>query len=805
MQREVGGFISSSTPTKYNAKQLMKFTLSHLKQHLSTTASLETICQTLTNIGLEVESLDDKAKSLSQFRVAKIIDAKKAENSDKLKICQVEVFGLEKPLQVICGGINARAGIKVAFAEIGAVIPSNQMVIKKAKIAGYESNGMLCSAAELGLNVDDKGGIIEIEEQWPLGTTIPEVFSLNDAVIEINVTPNRGDCLGVYGIARDLAAAGIGELKKLNISEVKSSINSPIKINNLASELCSFAAFRYIRGVKNCESPTWLKETLSAVGINSISAIVDITNFVMLDLNRPMHAYDAKKINGDLEIRFAKDGEKFTSLKNDEFNLDEKILVISDANKTVGIAGIIGSNNTACDLETSEILLEAAFFDATMIANTGRKLNILTDARYRFERGIDDKSCEDGIALATKLITEICGGEVSEIINVGKESATKKINLDTSLIKKLIGVEVSKNKVIEILSNLGFGIEEKSSNEFIVEIPTHRSDIAIAPDLVEEVIRIFGYDKINPQKLEVTASNKSINILHKVRSHLASSGMIETINWSFCDENLVEVFAEKNEKFLLKNPISSELSHLRPSLLVGLIQSYKKNVLRNFSNLSFFEIGNIFNQSEKMSIAGIRAGRSLDKSHYNDDRDFDIFDVKKDFFEVIEIFGMKPESLQVDTANPPKYFHPHRFAALKLGKNLVGYFGEINPKISKTRINAFEIFTQNLPQEQKPISFKAFKTNDLQAVERDYAFLINKNCAVNDVIKTVFSCDKNLIKEVNIFDIYTGKNIDEDKQSLALRVVIQPLEKTLTSEEIEILSKSIIGTVEKNHQAILRS
>jgi len=788
----------------------MKFTLSHLKEYLSTTASLDEICQTLTNIGLEVESLDDKAKELAQFRVAKIIDAKKAENSDKLKICQVEVFGEAKPLQVICGGINAREGIKVAFAAINSVIPTNKMVIKKAKIAGYESNGMLCSASELGLNVDDKGGIIEIDEQWAIGTTISEVFSLNDAVIEINVTPNRGDCLGVYGIARDLAVAGIGELKKLDIFPINPSISSPIRISNDALEACAYAAFRYIRGVKNCQTPDYIKEKLIAVGINPISAIVDITNFVMLSLNRPMHAYDAKKIDGDLKISFAKNDEKFTSLKNDEYILDEKTLVISDSKKTLGIAGIIGSSNSACDLETTEILLEAAFFNPAIIANTGRKLNILTDARYRFERGVDDKTCDLGIAMATKLITEICGGEVSEIIVVGKKSQNKKIDFDLNLIKKLIGVEVPKIKVVEILSNLGFVLEEKSNNEFIVEIPTHRNDVAISVDLVEEVMRIYGYDKINSQKLEINTANKSINIFHKVRSCLASSGMIENINWSFCDENLVELFAQKNEKFLLKNPISSELNHLRPSLLVGLIQSCKKNVLRNFSNLSFFEIGNVFDGQEKMSIAGIRAGRSLEKSHYSDDRDFDIFDVKKDFFEVVEIFGLKPESLQIDSNNAPKYFHPHRFAALKLGKNLIGYFGEINPIITKkfdlkNRINAFEIFADNLPQEQKPISFKPFKFNDLQAVERDFAFLIDKNCAVGDLIKTVFACDKNLIKEVNIFDIYSGKNIDENKQSVALRVIMQPLDKTLTSQEIEVLSKSIIETVAKKHNAILRS
>lgn len=787
----------------------MKFTISSLKEYLETSATVEEICEKLTSIGLEVEALEDKAKSLSYFTVAKILEAKPHENSTKLQVCSVETADSKTPLQIICGAANARAGIKVAYAPIGSIIPANGMVIKKAKIAGVESNGMMCSARELGLGNED-AGIIEIDEKWNVGTKVTEVFGLHDKTVEINVTPNRGDCLGVYGIARDLAASGIGTLKKLQIEKKSAQISSPIEIKNEAEEACKYAAFRYFKNVKNCESPKWLQEKLSAVGLNSISAIVDITNFVMHAYNRPLHAYDAKKIASPLAIRFAKKDEKFTSLKNDEFVLDEKILVISDANKALGLAGVIGSNNSSCDLETTEILLESAFFIPSAIAHTGRKLNILSDARHRFERGIDDNSCEDGIELATKLILEICGGEVSEIKVVGKKPELKKIQFDISKIKKLIGIEVAPDKAVEILEKLGFVV----SKNFEVTIPSHRHDIFASEDLVEEVVRILGYDKIIVEKLphtfDLPLSVQDSN-LHKARIQLASQGMIETISWSFVDSKLVENFAEKNEQLILANPISSEMDHMRPTLAIGLLESYRKNSLRNISDLSLFEVGNVFDKTgQKLMISGLRAGKNRAQNHYHDERDFDVFDVKKDFFDVLEIFGLRAESLQTDSSQPLKYYHPHRFAALKLGKNLIGYFGEVHPAIAKkldlkTRINLFEIFVDVLPNQQKSASRKAFIHNDFPIVERDFAFLVDKNLAVGDLMKTVNNAEKQLVKDVEIFDIFSGKNIEEEKKSVALRVKIQHFEKTLTSEEIDAISKKIIDAATNAHCAVLRS
>lgn len=790
----------------------MKFTLSWLKEYLDTNSSLEEISKTLTNIGLEVESIEDKSKTHNYFSVAKIIDAKAHENSTKLKICQVQTIDSENPLQIICGASNARSGIKVAYAPIGAIIPANQMVIKKAKIAGVESNGMLCSSEELKLEGDSEG-IIEIEDKYEIGTKITDIYGLNDAIIEINVTPNRGDCLGIYGIARDLSASGIGKLKNLELAEIKSQFPFPLDVKNNAIEACPFAAFRKIRNVKNCESPKWLKDKLSSVGINSISAIVDITNFVMIALNRPMHAYDAKKIEDFIDIRFAKNEEKFTSLKKEELVLDDKILLISDSKKAVGVAGVIGSNNSSCDLETDEIILESAFFNPSTIAYSGRKLNILSDARYRFERGVDINSCVQGIELATKLILEICGGEASEIKLSGQEIQQNKIiEFDLNKIKKLIGVEITKEKVSEILLKLNFFNKEISENKLLVSIPSNRHDISQQEDLVEEVVRIFGYDKIIPQKLEIEETRSINNKIRQVRSKLITNGLIETINWSFCDENLIDLFTEKNNQLLLANPIALQLNYMRPNLIIGLLESYRKNSLRNFSDLSLFEIGKIFlgtkESEQKLMISGLRAGKNKQQDHYRDQRDFDIFDVKKDFFDIVDIYGIRAESLQIDVSNPPKYYHPHRFAALKLGKNPIGYFGEIHPKITKkfdlkNRINVFEIFADNFPTTTKSSS-KNFVINDLQNVERDFAFLVNDELAVGELVKTIYNCDKQLIKEVNIFDIFSGQNISQGKKSVALRVKIQPLEKTLTSEEIDVISKKIIDAAAKFYGAVLR-
>lgn len=787
----------------------MKFSLSSLKEYLTASLFAEEICEKLTQIGLEVESFEDQSKIYSAFTVAQIIEAVKHENSNKLKICKVEVAG-GKILQIICGAPNAREGIKVAYAGIGTIIPTNGMEIKKAKIAGIESSGMLCSADELGLGGDSEG-IIEIEEKWQIGDKISDVFAINDAVIEINVTPNRGDCLGVFGVARDLAAAGAGNLKNTEVKKVSAKFSADFEVKNEAESACNYAAFRRVKNVKNCESPAWLKSQLEAAGMNSISAIVDVTNYVMLMLNRPMHAYDANKIKTPITIRFAKDGENFKSLKDLEYKLNAETLTISDTNGVIGMAGIIGNMSSSCDENTNEIILEAAYFDPISIARSGRKFNILSDARHRFERHVDDKTCDNGIEMATALILEICGGEAGEIVTIGKKFESKNVEFDLSQIKKLTNVEVSSDKAEEILEKLEFKILNKNGAKLNVEIPTHRSDISNSADLVEEVIRIFGYDKIQTEKLPYAKPIKLDNKLQKVRSYLAATGLIETINWSFCHENLVKLCDEINEKLILSNPISSELSHMRPNLLIGLLQSYKKNALRGVDNLSLFEIGNVFSPQQNSVIATIRAGKNNEPNHYHDERDFDVFDVKKDAFLILEQLGLNAENAQIDQENLPKYFHPHRAASLKLGKNIIAYFGEIHPTILKefeikSRVNYCEVFVDNVPQgKSKNTSRPAFVANDLQKIERDFAFLVNESEAVGNMIRTISGCDKKLITNVGIFDIFSGKNIPEGKKSVAFKVEIQPVDKSMTSEEIDVISQKIITEVEKRYQATLRN
>ena len=795
----------------------MKFTLSWLKQYLDTTASLEEICDKLTEIGLEVESVEDKAKDLELFKVAKIVSASPVENSKKLQICQVQTFNNEKTLQVICGAKNARQGIKIAFAPIGSVVPSNKMQIKKAKLAGLESNGMICSAAELNISEEDEG-IIEIADNFEIGTKISDVFNLGDAVIEVNITPNRGDCLGIYGIARDLAATGIGTLKTPDISRPESTFKLPINITNEAGKSCGKSSFCLIKNVKNQQSPKWLKDRLESIGLNSISAIVDVTNYVMICLNRPMHAYDFNKLKGNVQVTFANDKDKFTSLKEVEYELDSKILTIKDDEKYIGIAGVMGSLNSTCDLDTTAILLESAFFSPSDVAHGGRKLNLLSDSRFRFERGIDESSNIDGINLACKLITEICQGEISEVETINDDVKNKELTFDPNAIEKLTGIRVEIEEITKILNTLEFQTQ-KQENLLKITIPTHRHDISCSQDIIEEVIRICGYNKIAksaPKDFDFDKTKKSqnqkSNILNRVRKSLTQSNLFESINWSFVNlKHLKDFGYDQQEELTLQNPISSELSYMRPNLIINLIENYKRNYLKNHPNLSLFEIGNIFNkdQTGQVMISGLRAGKNEEQNHYATSRDFDIFDVKKDLFDVAEIFGLNPQNLQYDTNSQPQYYHPGRSTTLKLGKNIIGYFGEINPKITKkfgikTRINCFELFVSNLPNKNKARKNKPLILNDLPQVERDFAFIVKEETKIGDLIKAISSTNKELIADISIFDIYQGDNIKDNHKSVALKVKLQPLNKTLTSEEIDAISQKIISKITNDFDAILR-
>lgn len=800
----------------------MKFTLSWLKEYLETDYNLNQICQKLTAIGLEVEEIQDQSDALKIFTVAQIIKAEPHPESDKLQICQVDV-GDKENLQIICGAKNARSGLKVIYAPIGAVIPSNQMKIKKSKIRGVESCGMLCSAFELGIGKDGEG-IFEVDDKIKIKTPITEIFGNNDPVIDINITPNRGDCLGVYGIARDLAAAEIGILKELKISNISGKFNSEtlVKITSESEKYCPYFSGYYFKNISNKTSPKWLKERLEAIGVNSINAVVDVTNYVMYSLNQPLHAYDADKIKGNILVRNSKNGEEFISLKDVKYNLHGEELLICDSEKIVGLGGIIGSNATMALENSKNIFLEAAYFNPDNIAASGRKLNILSDARYRFERNIDIQNVKKALNMAASLILEICGGEISNIIEVGSDNfSVTEIIFDVHKIKEIANVEIAAEEIEKILATLGFIVKKLSPDQLHVKVPSFRPDITIDEDLVEEVIRIYGFEKIKTEPLIELKYQNPESTLNILRSKLCNSGLDEVINWSFIDSKIAPHFTKINPQLFIANFISEEMDYMRPSLVPGLITNIKKNQDRGFNNLALFEIGKIFSNSEikgqNNSIAVVRVGKNKEKNHYKDERFFDVMDVKKDLFISLEVLEINSKSIQIITADSsefhnliPDYYHPYKSAIAKIGRNIIGYFGEIHPVINKKfdvkgRINVFELFIDQLPQVNKKSKNKPFVKSDFQIVNRDFAFIFDKAIKISDIIKLVKNSDQELINEVNIFDIFEGDNISKEKKSIAFNVEIVPKLKTLTTEEIDEISKKIIESISDKLNGILRS
>lgn len=800
----------------------MKFTLSWLKDYLETNEDLEIICDKLTDIGLEIEEVENPSQDLEIFTIAKIIEAKPHTDSDKLQICTVDV-GQKNNLQIICGAKNARTDLKVIYAPIGSTIPTNGMKIKKSKIRGVESFGMLCSAQELGLGEDGEG-IVEIDEKIEIGTKITNIFDLGEPVIDINITPNRGDCLGVYGIARDLASAGLGKLKKLEIKDANGNFASEInaKIAENATNFCPYFSGYQIKNVTNKPSPKWLKDKLEAIGVNSISAIVDVTNYVMFCLNQPLHAYDSDKISGNITVRTAKKGEDFKSLKEIDYVLNGEELLICDDEKIAGLAGIIGGEASSTLEDTKNIFLEAAFFEGVNIARTGRKLNILSDARYRFERNLDIKGVKNALNMAANLIQEICGGEISQIIEAGSdEIILKKIEFNLKKIEKRLNVQIETKKTQEILENLGFDVKNLNSDKLEVTIPSFRSDVQIEEDLIEEIIRIYGYDKIKSQKLEdikYEPINNRSNF-NNLRFNLCNLGLDEIISWSFIDSKIAQYFTKIEPKLLISNAISEEMDYMRPSLIPSLINIVKKNQARGFNNLALFEIGKIFNSTDVKcqieSVASLRIGKNKERNHYQDERNFDVMDVKKDLFTALESFGVNPKSVQIlsidnkNNDNLPDYYHPYKSAILKIGKNIIGYFGEIHPIINKKmgvkgKMSIFELFISKLPNINPKSKNKAFVKSDFQIVNRDFAFIFDKKTQIADLIKLVKSANQELINEVNIFDIYEGDKIEKDKKSIAFNIQIAPKLKTLTSQEIDEISDKIINSVTTKLDGILR-
>ncbi|WP_417827530.1 phenylalanine--tRNA ligase subunit beta [Thalassospira sp.] len=802
----------------------MKFTLNWLKQHLDTDASIEVVAEKLTDIGLEIEDVTDRAAALADIRVAHIEEAGQHPDADRLKLCRVNTG--EKIIQVVCGAPNARTGLKVALAQPGAIIPIDGSKLKPGKIRGVESQGMMCSTRELCLG-EDHDGIIELPEDAEIGAPVAAVLGADDPIIEIGLTPNRPDCTGVRGIARDLAAAGIGTLKADPRQEpVTGSFDSPIGVA-ISSDIAANNAVpafygRYIRGVKNAESPDWLKARLEAIGLRPISALVDITNLVTHDLGRPLHVFDADKLSGDINVRYATNGEKIAALDNKEYELSDTMVVIADQAKALGIGGVIGGEETGCLEETTNVFVECALFDPISIAKTGRKLQINSDARYRFERGVDPQSIAWGMEVATHLITEICGGEVSHVVQAGEvPNPRNSFDLRIDRIKELGGVAVEADRVIEILTSLGF--EVSGSAPVITAVaPSWRPDIIGEADLVEEVLRIVGYDKIPTVPLERESSlpvpalspmQKRVGLTRRV---LASRGLYETVTWSFTDSRWAKLFGELKDGLYLANPISSDLDVMRPNALINMIAAAGRNQARGFSDLALFEVGPEFfgdqPGDQRLVAAGLRAGATTARSWTGSRRDVDVFDVKADAQALIDALGTNAANVQVNTDGAPEWYHPGRSAALQLGpKNVLGYFGELHPKVLKAlgvkgRVVAFELFVENVPMPKKKGTARpALNASSFQSVERDFAFLLDERVKAEAIIKAAKGADRNLITDVTIFDLYAGKGIEDGKKSLAFSITLQPTKATLTEEEIEAVSKKVVEAVEKATGGSLRA
>lgn len=795
----------------------MKFTLSWLKDHLDTNADLKLISETLTSIGLEVESVQDKSETLKDFKVAHIVEAKQHPNADKLKLCTVD-NGKEK-LQIVCGAANARAGLKVVLAEIGTFIPGSNFTIKKTNIRGVESNGMLCSAEELSLEGDSEG-IIELPENAKIGERIANILGLDDPIIEIAITPNRADCLGVRGIARDLASAGIGKLKEYKINKISGSYKSPITVN-ITEKSCPLFVGRYFKNIKNTESPDWMKKRLRTIGLKPISALVDITNYICFEFGRPLHVYDAKKLNGNLSVKMVKNGEKITALNDKEYTLDSEILVISDEKSPVAIAGVIGGKISACEEKTTDVFLEVALFEPFSVAKSGRKLQINTDSRYRFERGVDRKFLFDAAEIASKYILEFCGGEASELAIVGKEpDTTKIIQFNPDKIKNLGGIEVKEEKVTSILNSLGFKIN-KSQEIFEIEVPSWRSDVNNQADIVEEVIRINGYNNLPSieipkvsyvAKPAVSQKNKFIYDLR--RTLVAERGLYEVITFSFINSKDASYFSDIDKKLKLSNPISAELDIMRTSIIPGLLNIYKNNSNRGYENTGVFEIGPEFSynlpERQRLVASGIRTGKNFEENIYKDSREVDFYDVKADVFSCLSLI-LQPEKIQLNK-NTPKYYHPGKSANIMLGKSTIAVFGEIHPNILKHfdikgSVVAFEIYIDAVPlPKQKNTSTRSkLEIYNFQSVERDFAFIVDNKIPANDLIKEVYKCNKDLIDDVRVFDIYTGKGIEQGKKSVALKIKLQPKDKTLQEKEINDLSEQIISSVKLSFGGTIRS
>lgn len=802
----------------------MKFTLSWLKEHLETDASLDEIVETMVAVGLEVESVEDPAERLKNFTIGEVLHAEKHPDADKLRVCRVATKDGEK--QIVCGAPNARAGIKVAYAAVGTYVPGIDITLSKAKIRGVESFGMMCSARELEMG-DDHDGIIEAPVNAEVGAPVSEVLGVNDPVIDFEVTPNRPDTNGVNGVARDLAAAGLGRLVSSVPNTIKGEFSNPQKIGlrftDETKNACPAFAGRIIKGVKNGPSPQWLQDLLHAIGLRPINMLVDITNYMSYDRARPLHVYDADKLKGEVHARLGREGESFLALDGKEYEADETICVIADDNGVLGFGGIMGGENTGCTEETQNVFIECAYFDPLRTAKTGRKTGIVSDARYRFERGVDPTFVLAGLEMATQLVLDLCGGTPGEVELAGDiPQVDKVIDFSPSEVKRLTGMEVTNKDSERILIALGFVV--KKGDTWRVTAPAWRPDIHGKADLVEEITRIVGFDKLPAAPLPALHAVEAPKLtpiqLRRARARraLAARGLHEAVTWSFTDEKHAALFCEgenwlRAQGLVLANPISSDLSAMRPSILPNLIAALQRNADHGRGGLALFEVAPIYGgdrpEDQRLTATGARradAARHWRNAYVQED----VFTVKADALTALAAASAPTTSLQT-TNDAPDHYHPGRSGVLRLGPKPLAYFGEIHPRVLKTMdvdgpIYGFETFLDAIPDSKKKTTKtrSALDGSDLLPLTRDFAFIIDNAVAAEALLKAVRGADKKLIAAVSLFDVYQGKGVPDGKKSLALEVLIQPRDKTLTDQEIEALSARIVAQVEKATGGALR-
>jgi phenylalanyl-tRNA synthetase beta chain len=801
----------------------MKFTLSWLKDHLETGATAQEIAAKLSLIGLELEKMEDPAANLAPFSVAYVKEARQHPNADRLRVCIVETTQGE--VQVVCGAPNARTGMKGVFAPAGSWIPGTQLLLKAGQIRGEASNGMLVSERELGLS-DEHEGIIDVLEDVPVGTPVARLLGLDDPVFDVKITPNHPEALGVRGIARDLAAAGMGRLKPFEPAKVAGSYESPIKwiIAPEAAQHCPYVAGRHFRGVTNGPSPKWLQDRLRAIGLRPISALVDITNYVTFDLNRPLHVFDAAKVKGDVVMRHAREGQSVLALDGRTYALEPSILVIADDRGPEAIAGLMGGEETGCTDATTEVFLEVAYFDPVLTARAGRKLGLHSDARYRFERGLDPQSCVWGVEVAALLIRELCGGETSHPVHAGTlPDPSRTLALRPQRVAALGGLDVPVAEQKKILSDLGFGVRE---NGGLLEaaVPSWRGDVVGEADLVEEVLRIKGYENIaaatlpRDHYLPEAVLTDTQRRRTQVRQALAARGLEEVVTFSFMDGRLAQHFGGQPESLHLDNPISAELDVMRPSILPNLATAAARNADRGFADAGLFELGAVYRDDtpggEALTASGLRTGQAVPRHWLAGGRAADAFDAKADVLAVLDVLGAPVENLQV-TTDAPAWYHPGRSGALRLGPKVVAWFGELHPNAAtaaglKGAAAAFELFLAEVPQPKQKSKLKPPPAlPPFQPLVRDFAFLVDAAVPAEKLIRAARSiskgaADRALIVAVEVFDLYQGEGVPEGKKSIALAVTLQPTQATLTDKEIEAASQKIVAAVAKATGATLR-